>query len=107
MDRLFDGVRAPSTLGTFLRSFTFGHVRQLDAVASRLLINLATSAPLLGHLMASTPGTELLEYDTVDASISREFFVEPPTERDGWVSVPDTPGLGVELSDALLEKYGV
>jgi hypothetical protein len=24
---------APSTLGTFLRSFTFGHVRQLDRVA--------------------------------------------------------------------------
>ena len=23
---------APSTLGTFLRSFTFGHVRQLEAV---------------------------------------------------------------------------
>ena len=40
MDRLFAGVRAPSTLGTFLRAFTFGHVRQLDAVASRLLVNL-------------------------------------------------------------------
>ena len=25
-------VMAPSTLGTFLRSFTFGHIRQLDAV---------------------------------------------------------------------------
>ena len=30
-------VMAPSTIGTFLRSFTFGHVRQLDAVASRVL----------------------------------------------------------------------
>ena len=30
-------VMAPSTLGTFLRSFTFGHVRQLDAVAEQLL----------------------------------------------------------------------
>jgi len=40
MDRLFTGVRAPSTLGTFLRTFTFGHVRQLDAVASRFLIAL-------------------------------------------------------------------
>src|SRR5665213_2375072 len=47
MGRLFTGVRAPSTLGTFLRTFTFGHVRQLDAVASRLLINLAAHAPLL------------------------------------------------------------
>jgi hypothetical protein len=39
--RVFDGVRAPSTLGTFLRGFTFGHVRQLDAVAARTLTGLA------------------------------------------------------------------
>jgi hypothetical protein len=30
-------VMAPSTLGTFLRAFTFGHVRQLDAVFSEVL----------------------------------------------------------------------
>ena len=39
---------APSTLGSFLRSFTFGHVRQLDAVASRFLTGLAAQTPLLG-----------------------------------------------------------
>src|SRR5205085_5440512 len=30
-------VMAPSTLGTFLRSFTFGHVRQLEAVVGEAL----------------------------------------------------------------------
>jgi len=30
-------VMAPSTIGTWLRSFTFGHVRQLDALTERLL----------------------------------------------------------------------
>ena len=30
-------VKAPSTLGTFLRSFTWGHVRQLDRVSRQLL----------------------------------------------------------------------
>ena len=30
-------VMAPSTLGTFLRAFTFGHVRQLDLVLDRTL----------------------------------------------------------------------
>lgn len=30
-------VMAPSTLGTFLRAFTFGHVRQLDAVIAEAL----------------------------------------------------------------------
>ena len=28
---------APSTLGTFLRAFTFGHVRQLDAVIAETI----------------------------------------------------------------------
>lgn len=30
-------VMAPSTLGTFLRSFTFGHVRQLEAVVGKTI----------------------------------------------------------------------
>ena len=48
MGRVFACAYAPSTLGSFLRAFTFGHVRQLDAVASRLLTGLAAQAPLLG-----------------------------------------------------------
>ena len=47
MDRLFTGVHAPSTFGTFLRTITFGHVRQLDAVAAGLLAELAAQTPLL------------------------------------------------------------
>jgi hypothetical protein len=31
-------VAAPSTLGTFLRAFTFGHVRQLDRVLGQTLV---------------------------------------------------------------------
>ena len=34
MGRLFAFCYAPSTLGSFLRTFTFGHVRQLDAPGS-------------------------------------------------------------------------
>ena len=32
----FGQIRAPSSLGSFLRAFTFGHIRQLDAVAAEL-----------------------------------------------------------------------
>ena len=45
MPRLFSGVRAPSTLGTFLRSFTHGHVQQLDAVGGDLLAGLTQRVP--------------------------------------------------------------
>ena len=62
MDRLFTGVRAPSTLGTFLRTFTFGHVRQLDAVAARFLTALAKNAPIL-------PGADQACYVDIDDTI--------------------------------------
>ena len=45
--RVFSRCYAPSTLGSFLRTFTFGHVRQLDAVASRFLTALAKDTPLV------------------------------------------------------------
>src|SRR5262245_19520840 len=52
---LFDGVRAPSTLGSFLRSFTWGTVRQLEKVNRGLLAGLAGRAPLL-------PGADQLAF---------------------------------------------
>jgi len=66
MGRVFDEARAPSTLGTFLRAFTFGHVRQLDAVASLLLINLARRARLL-------PGAGEPAYVDVDDTVRRTY----------------------------------
>ena len=55
MDRVFHDAYAPSTLGSFLRSFTFGHVRQLDAVAARFLVGLAEATPVVAgaddHIM--------------------------------------------------------
>jgi hypothetical protein len=65
MQRIFNRVYAPSTLGSFLRSFTFGHVRQLDAVASRFLINLASITPLLGDSAAD----EAMVFVDVDDTI--------------------------------------
>jgi hypothetical protein len=61
------GVMAPLTLGTFLRAFTFGHVRQLDSLSEALLAPLALSGrvviaetfdELLGaaNLAAGNPG---------------------------------------------------
>src|SRR4029077_19804870 len=50
MSTVFDRPYAPSTLGSFLREFAFGHVRQLDAVAVRLLSRLAERTPLLAGI---------------------------------------------------------
>ena len=47
MPILFDGVYAPSTLGTLLREFSFGHARQLESVLREHLAALAERAELL------------------------------------------------------------
>src|SRR5215469_4862706 len=63
---LFGGVRAPSTLGSHLRSFTWGNVRQLE-VANRLLLGeLARRAPLL-------PGRDVLAFIDIDAMRKRIY----------------------------------
>ncbi|MGH3782304.1 MAG: IS1380 family transposase [Pseudonocardiaceae bacterium] len=63
---LFGGIRAPSTLGTFLRGFTWGSVRQLHAVARETLAGLARHAPLL-------PGADSYAFLDVDSTISRVY----------------------------------
>ena len=64
MTTLFDRTYAPSTLGSFLREFTFGHVRQLDAIASRFLAALAGRTELL-----ATGPPELVLVDIDDSII--------------------------------------
>jgi hypothetical protein len=59
MGALFDRPYAPSTLGSFLRGFTFGHVRQLDAVAARVLTRLGDRTPLV----AGIDGPVLVDID--------------------------------------------
>ena len=47
MTTLFDGVYAPSTVGTLLREFTFGHARQLESVLREHLVALCERVELL------------------------------------------------------------
>src|SRR5215469_16894528 len=57
---LFGGVRAPSTLGSFLRAFTWGNVLQLEKVSRLVLAELAGRAPLL-------PGRAVLAFVDIDS----------------------------------------
>ena len=65
MGRIFANAYAPSTLGSFLRAFSFGHVRQLDAVAARFLTRLGALAPLI----ATPPEGERVMVDIDDTII--------------------------------------
>jgi Transposase DDE domain group 1 len=59
-------VAAPSTLGTFLRSFSFGHARQLDAVSGQTLARAyqAGAGPADGPLTIDVDSTICQVYGT-------------------------------------------
>jgi D-galactarolactone cycloisomerase len=59
------------------------------------------------QLMASVPNSHLLEIDTSDNAIYQELLIEPLEIKDGFVKVPQLPGLGVKLDQRILEKYSV
>jgi hypothetical protein len=91
MDRLFNGVRAPSTLGTFLRCFTFGHVRQLDSVAASLLVELAERTPLL-------PAANQIAFVDVDDTIRSTYGYAKQGAGYGYSKVKGLNALLAALS---------
>jgi hypothetical protein len=66
MPVLFGELRAPSTLGSFLRSFTWGNVLQLGKVHREFLAELARRSPLL-------PGAGTLAFIDIDSQQKRVY----------------------------------
>lgn len=66
MAKLFGSVYAPSTLGSYLRFFTWGHSLQLEAAARDVLAALAGRTPLL-------PGAAARTYVDVDSLLRRVY----------------------------------
>jgi len=91
MGRLFTGIYAPSTLGSFLRSFAFGHVRQLDAVAARLVADLAARTPLL-------PDAGRIAYLDVDDTIRATYGYAKQGAGYGYSGVKGLNALIAALS---------
>ena len=88
MERIFDGVRAATTLGTHLRGYTFGHVRQLDAVASRFLTGLAGCSPILA-------GADQIAFVDVDDTIRETHGYQKQGAAYGYSRVK---GLNAQLA---------
>jgi hypothetical protein len=71
-------VRAPSTLGTFLRSFTWGHVSQLDRVLDELICRAWASG--------AGPGTGPVTLD-VDSTVCETYGFAKQGARFGHTKV--------------------
>ena len=64
---------------------------------------LATTSNV--HFAATAPNFLILEYHADDVGLRAEILHEPLKLEDGYVVLPDAPGLGVELNEEVFEKY--
>jgi Transposase DDE domain group 1 len=80
MSTLFGGVRAPSTLGSHLRCYTWGNVSQLEKAGREFLVKLAGGAPLL-------PGAGTLAFIDIDSMQKRVYGHKKQGARFGHTKI--------------------
>jgi hypothetical protein len=86
MDALFAGVRAPSTLGSHLRCYTWGSVRQLGAAHRQFTASLAEDPRLL-------PGREELAFIDIDSTQHRVYGYAKEGAAFGHAKIASKPVL--------------
>jgi L-alanine-DL-glutamate epimerase-like enolase superfamily enzyme len=59
------------------------------------------------HLVANQPGTDLVECSEAGSPLNTELVQPALRPQDGYISLPNTPGLGVELDEAVVQRYRV
>ena len=76
-----------------------------SAIAQAASLQVIAALPVAHHsLFAQEP---VFEYDRSSHPFRQYLITEPILQQDGWVAIPDGPGLGVEIDRAVLEKYRV
>ena len=86
-------VKAPSTLGIFLRSFRWGHVRQLDRVSRELLVRAwaAGAGPGDNPLTIDLDSTVCETYGLAKEGAQRHNYAGVPVITRCWLW-PPAPG---------------
>jgi glucarate dehydratase len=92
------GTLAVKKLAGICEAFELGlslHCSSELGIATALYLHIAASTPILTHAFDS------LYYYAEDDIITERFTLE-----DGTITVPEKPGLGVDLDHEKIEKYG-
>lgn len=59
------------------------------------------------HFLAACEGTDLIEYSQSTSPLYEKLVKNKIEFKDGYVEVPNTPGLGIELDEEIIEKYRI
>jgi D-galactarolactone cycloisomerase len=76
-----------------------------SAVGQAASLQLIATIPIANHSVF--PKDILLEFDTSSHPFREHLTDGPLRQREGWVEIPQKPGLGIEVSKDVLKKYSV
>lgn len=57
------------------------------------------------QLIAGVSNGWRVEFHDGPLKLGEAIFIDPPKPEGGWVTLPDKPGLGLELNEAALKEY--
>jgi galactonate dehydratase len=88
-------------------------MRKIAAMAEAHHIMMAPHSGSLGpvaeyaalHLMAAIPNALILERIEDDWDGRARTVIPHPVQQDGWLTVPDAPGLGVDIDEAFVAQF--
>jgi D-galactarolactone cycloisomerase len=76
-----------------------------SAIAQAASLQMIAAVPVAHHsVFAEEP---IFEYDRSSHPFRQFLVKEPVMQVDGWVDIPQRPGLGVEVDRAVLDKYRI
>ena len=64
---------------------------------------LITAASL--HIAIAAPNASIFEMKPIENPMQHELVTEPFAHQDGWITAPESPGLGVEVIEDTVHKY--
>ena len=74
-----------------------------SAVGQAASLQLIAATPIANHSLF--PREPLLEFDTSSHPFRNELTDCPLRQREGWVDIPQKPGLGIEVNRKVIEKF--
>jgi L-rhamnonate dehydratase len=83
----------------------FAMRRQVECVPHAWLTGLLNAASL--HLNAYLMHSVFLEYNVSACEMLQRLCPNRPQMKDGYVPVPAGPGLGVEVDESIVGRYGI
>lgn len=103
MDIAQPDIRVTGGLTECMKIATLAEVNFVPIAPHNIHGQIGTAASV--HLACSIPNALILEYNVEDITWKEELFTNQYKPVDGFISINDMPGFGIDLNEKAAEKY--